>query len=61
MMTKITGAIGSLFRRKEPQPPVIYTDQPKTIRHSSFEAQHQQQDGWLNANGRYDFRSWFNR
>ena len=62
MITKITGAIGALFRRKEPpQFSVKYTDAPPwTVRHSSFDSQ-QPDDGWLRANGRYNFRGWFNR
>jgi len=63
MITKITGAIGSLFRRKEPpQLSIKYTDAPKwTVKHSSFDAQQPPTDGWLSANGRYNLRNWIDR
>jgi hypothetical protein len=64
MITKITGAIGSLFRRKEPpQFSIKYADAPRwTVKHSSLEAQQPQaDDGWLSANGRYNLRNWIDR
>jgi hypothetical protein len=63
MITKITGAIGSLFRRKEPpQFSVKYSDAPKwTVRHSSLDAQQPQDDGWLSAHGRYNLKNWIDR
>jgi hypothetical protein len=64
MITKITGAIGSLLRRKEPpQLSIKYTGAPPwTVRHSSFDnAQQPQESDWLSAHGRYRLGGWLDK
>jgi hypothetical protein len=63
MINKIVQSVKQVFApEKKPRPPVEYHDQkPWTIRHSSLDVQPWQDDGWLSAGGRYNFRGWFNR
>jgi hypothetical protein len=63
MIGKIAQAIkAAISPTKPPRPAIEYFDQaPPRIMHSSFEAQHQPQDGWVNAAGRYRTDGWFNK
>jgi len=63
MIEKIAQAIKSVIAPpKPPKSSVEYFDQaPMRIKHSAFEAQHQPQDGWVNAGGRYRTDGWFNK
>jgi hypothetical protein len=63
MIGKIVRAVKeAISPDKNPKSSIEYRDQPPwTVRHSSLDAQQPQDDGWLSANGRYNFRGWFNR
>jgi hypothetical protein len=63
MISKIVQSVKAVFAPdKKPKSSIEYYDPPPwTVRHSSLDAQQPQADGWLSANGRYNFRSWINR
>jgi hypothetical protein len=62
-MIKILEAVKGVFSSTKPAKLSIeYHDQaPPRIMHSSFEAQHQPQDGWVNAGGRYRTDGWLDK
>jgi len=60
MITKIIQSVKAVFAPVKKS--IEYRDQPPwTVKHSSFEAQQPQDDGWLSASGRYDLKNWVNR
>lgn len=63
MISKIIHAVKeAISPAKPPKSSIEYRDQAKPrIMHSSFEAQHQPQDGWVNAGGRYRLGGWLDK
>jgi len=64
MISKIIQSVKAVFAPdKKPKSSIEYRDQkPWTVRHSSLDAQREQQaDGWVNAGGRYRTNGWFDK